>query len=348
MGTVPTDSQAAHKHRQDDLVRLAREVQEAQRRETDGQDQQSRLAFAKAEEERERVAAETQERERLAAESRQRVEKAERDRLIAQVEAERKKRQELEERLAAEVKERERLAAATAAAQRPTPVAAPAQQGRIALVIGNAAYKDSPLANPVNDATDIAAALQRVGFEVILRTNVSRPQMRAAVREFGESLRRKEVGLFYFAGHGIESRGKNFLIPVGANVASEFELEDEALDTNSVLRAMEEAGNSTNVMILDACRDNPFARSWRSASRGLAQMSAPTGSFIAFATAPGSVAADGTGRNGTFTKHLLASLQQPDLDIDRVFTRVTAAVAQETGRKQVPWKSSSLTGAFSF
>jgi uncharacterized caspase-like protein len=283
----------------------------------------------------------------LAAESRQRNERAERDRLIAQVEAERKRRQELEERLAAEIKERERLAAASAAAQRP-PVTTPTQQGRIALVIGNSAYKDSPLANPVNDAADMAAALQRVGFEVILRTNVSRPQMRAAVREFGESLRRKEVGLFYFAGHGIESRGKNFLIPVGANVASEFELEDEALDTNSVLRAMEEAGNSTNVMILDACRDNPFARSWRSASRGLAQMSAPTGSFIAFATAPGSVAADGTGRNGTFTKHLLASLQQPDLDIDRVFTRVTAAVAQETGRKQVPWKSSSLTGAFSF
>jgi hypothetical protein len=334
-GSTPPQEQAAYQIRQEDLARLAREQQEAQRRQADDL-------------ERERIAAETQERERLAAESRQRVEQAERDRLIAQVEAERKKRQELEERLAAEVKERERLAAATAAAQRPTPVAAPAQQGRIALIIGNAAYKDSPLANPVNDATDIAAALQRVGFEVILRTNVSRPQMRAAVREFGESLRRKEVGLFYFAGHGIESRGKNFLIPVGANVASEFELEDEALDTNSVLRAMEEAGNSTNVMILDACRDNPFARSWRSASRGLAQMSAPTGSFIAFATAPGSVAADGTGRNGTFTKHLLASLQQPDLDIDRVFTRVTAAVAQETGRKQVPWKSSSLTGAFSF
>jgi TPR repeat protein len=146
----------------------------------------------------------------------------------------------------------------------------------------------------------------------------------------------------------VESKGKNFLIPLGANLGSEFELEDEALDANSVLRAMEEAGNPTNIMIMDACRDNPFARSWRSASRGLAQMNAPSGSFIAFATAPGSVAADGDGRNSPFTKNLLASLSQPDLDIDRVFTRVTAAVARDTARQQVPWKSSSLTGAFSF
>jgi len=182
----------------------------------------------------------------------------------------------------------------------------------------------------------------------MLRTNLNRAQMRAAVREFGEALRRKEVGLFYFAGHGIESKGRNFLIPVAASLASEFELEDEAVDANAVLRAMEDAGNPTNILILDACRDNPFARSWRSGSRGLAPMNAPAGSFIAFATAPGSVAADGTGRNGTFTKHLLASLGHQDLDIDRVFTRVTAAVANETGRKQIHWKFSSLTGEFSF
>lgn len=229
------------------------------------------------------------------------------------------------------------------------PIAATAQpQQRVALVIGNSDYTKAPLRNPVNDANDIAAALNRLGFQVTLRTNVNRAQMRAAIRDFGQSLRAGGVGLFYYAGHGVESKGRNFLIPVGANLTSEFELEDEALEANAVLRAMEEAGNPTNIMIMDACRDNPFARSWRSASRGLAQMNAPSGSFIAFATAPGSVAADGTGRNSPFTRHLVASLSQADLDIDRVFTRVTAAVAQETGRQQVPWKSSSLTGVFSF
>ena len=219
---------------------------------------------------------------------------------------------------------------------------------RVALVIGNSDYSKAPLKNPVNDANDVAAALGRLGFQVMLRTNVNRVQMRTAVRDFGVALRKGGVGLFFYAGHGVESKGKNFLIPLGANLGNEFELEDEALDANSVLRAMEEAGNPTNIMIMDACRDNPFARSWRSASRGLAQMNAPSGSFIAFATAPGSVAADGDGRNSPFTKHLLSSLSQPDLDIDRVFTRVTAAVARDTGRQQVPWKSSSLTGAFSF
>ncbi len=223
-----------------------------------------------------------------------------------------------------------------------------AREQRIALVIGNSDYSKAPLKNPVNDANDVATALSRLGFQVTLRTNVTRVQLRTAVRDFGLALRRGSVGLFYYAGHGVESKGKNFLIPLGANLGSEFELEDEALDANSVLRAMEEAGNPTNIMILDACRDNPFVRSWRSASRGLAQMNAPPGSFIAFATAPGSVAADGDGRNSPFTRNLLASLSQPDLDIDRVFTRVTAAVARDTGRQQVPWKSSSLTGAFSF
>lgn len=228
------------------------------------------------------------------------------------------------------------------------PAAPDAREPRVALVIGNAAYKDSPLRNPVNDATDVSAALTRLGFRVILRTNVNRAQMRAAVRDFGLALRAGGVGLFYYAGHGVESKGRNFLIPLAANLGGEFELDDEAVDANSILRAMEDAGNPTNIMILDACRDNPFSRSWRSAARGLAQMNAPTGSFVAFATAPGAVAADGTGRNGVFTKHLLASLAQPDLDIDRVFTRITAAVAQETAKRQVPWKSSSLTGAFSF
>ena len=220
---------------------------------------------------------------------------------------------------------------------------------RVALVIGNSSYKDAPLSNPVNDATDMAATLRSLGFAVTLRTNADTRQMRNAIREFAQTLKRGGVGLFYFAGHGVQSRnGRNYLIPVGADVKDEYELEDEAVDANRVLAGMEEAANRVNIVILDACRNNPFARSWRSASRGLAQMGAPTGSFVAFATAPGSVAADGSGRNGTYTKHLLENLKAGDPDIDRVFTRVTAAVARETGNRQVPWKQSSLTGGFYF
>jgi hypothetical protein len=237
-----------------------------------------------------------------------------------------------------------------AIAQRNLSVApAAANEQRVALIIGNAAYKEAPLRNPVNDATDMAATLQSLGFAVTLRTNADTRQMRAAIREFAQNLKRGGVGLFYFAGHGVQSRtGKNYLIPVGADLKEEFELEDEAVDANRVLAGMEEAGNRVNIVILDACRNNPFARSWRSAVNGLAQMSAPTGSFVGFATAPGQVAADGSGRNGLYTKHLLENLKAGDPDIDRVFTRVTAAVAKETGNKQVPWKSSSLTGDFYF
>ncbi len=224
-----------------------------------------------------------------------------------------------------------------------------ANEQRVALVIGNSSYKEAPLKNPANDATDMASALRALGFSVTLKTNADSRQMRAAVREFAQHLKRGGVGLFYYAGHGVQSRnGRNYLIPVGAYLKDEFELEDEALDANRVLAGMEEAGNRVNIVILDACRNNPFARSWRSVSSGLAQMSAPAGSFVGFATAPGQVAADGSGRNGLYTKHLLANLKAGDSDIDRVFTRVTAAVAKETGNKQVPWKSSSLTGDFYF
>ncbi len=243
------------------------------------------------------------------------------------------------------------LASGAAVAQR-TPTAAPVQapEQRVALVIGNAAYKAAPLRNPVNDATDMAATLRSLGFAVTLRTNADTRQMRTSIREFAQNLKRGGVGLFYYAGHGVQSRsGKNYLIPVGADIKEEFELEDEAVDANRVLAGMEEAGNRINLVILDACRDNPFARSWRSgATSGLAQMNAPSGSFVGFSTAPGSVAADGSGRNGIFTRHLLDNLKAGDPDIDKVFTRVTAAVARETGNKQVPWKSSSLTGDFHF
>ena len=222
------------------------------------------------------------------------------------------------------------------------------KEQRVALIIGNGAYKEGPLKNPVNDANDMAATLKTLGFQVILRTNAGRRQMVEAVREFGNQIKRGGVGFFYYSGHGIQSGGKNYLLPVGAQIAGDADLEFEALDANMVQAQMEEAANRVNIMVLDACRDNPFARSFRSASRGLVQMDSAKGSFVAYATSPGSVASDGDGRNGTYTKHLLNSLRQPDTRLEEVFKRVRVEVAKETRNKQIPWDSSSVLGDFYF
>ncbi len=232
----------------------------------------------------------------------------------------------------------------------PRAAAAPAASDRrVALVIGNAKYADSPLANPVNDANDTAAALKALGFEVIVRTDANQKLMKQAIREFGGELKKGGVGVFYYAGHGIQSKGRNYLVPVGQAIGSEAELEDEAVDLNLVLNFMEEAKNRINIVVLDACRNNPFARSFRSGTRGLAQVDAGKGTLIAFATSPGSVAFDGTGgRNGVYTKHFLDTLRQQDTDVEKVFKRVRMQVYQETGGKQIPWESSSLIGDFSF
>ena len=148
---------------------------------------------------------------------------------------------------------------------------------RVALVIGNGAYATSPLKNPVNDAHDLATVLRGLGFEVIHRENIDRIEMRAAVRDFSRRIRQGGVGLFYFAGHGVQVDGSNYLIPVGTNIEEEFEVADEGLNADSVLRAMEGADNRLNIIILDACRNNPFARSYRSTTRGLARVAARAG-----------------------------------------------------------------------
>ncbi len=148
---------------------------------------------------------------------------------------------------------------------------------RTALVIGNSQYQSSPLANPENDAEDIAKKLRGLGFEVIHKNNATRKQMKQVIRQFERKLRKKGgVGLFYYAGHGVQIKGTNYLVPLKAEMEYEYEVPDEALSANSVLRAMESAGNDMNIVVLDACRDNPFSRSWRSSSRGLARMNAPT------------------------------------------------------------------------
>jgi Caspase domain len=228
--------------------------------------------------------------------------------------------------------------------------AAPAlrHEQRLALVIGNSAYKEAPLANPVNDARAMARALQAAGFTVMLRTDVDRRSLLDAVRGFGDRLRQGGAGVFYYAGHGMQIKGRNYLIPIGADIQREDEVAYAALDAQAVLDKMEAAGNGANLMILDACRNNPFARSFRSAAQGLAQMEAPVGTLVAFATAPGSVASDGQGSNGLYTQHLLKAMHTPGAKVEDVFKQVRAGVRRDSLGKQIPWETTSLEGDLYF
>ena len=219
---------------------------------------------------------------------------------------------------------------------------------RLALVIGNAAYKDAPLTNPVNDARAIVLALKESGFTVIARENIDQRGMLAVLREFGDQLRGGGTGLFYYAGHGMQIKGRNYLIPVGSNIDREDEVAYSAVDAQAVLDKMEAAGNVANIMILDACRNNPFTRSMRSGQAGLAQMDAPVGTLLAYATSPGAVASDGNGANGLYTQHLLTAIRQPGSKVEDVFKQVRANVRRDSQGKQVPWESTSLEGDFYF
>ena len=218
---------------------------------------------------------------------------------------------------------------------------------RWALVIGNGSYAGMPLRNPVNDANDMAAALEGLGFTVIKRTNASLSQMRQAVRAFSDNIRRGGVGLFYYAGHGVQVDGVNYLIPIGADLKKKFDVPDQCLKARYVLGAMEDARNALNIVILDACRDNPF-RSFRGGARGLARMDAPTGSLLAFATAPGSVASDGPGRNGLYTSVLLRHIRTPGLELLSLFNHVGHGVMTASQGAQVPWLNHTPTRSFYF
>ena len=218
-----------------------------------------------------------------------------------------------------------------------------------ALVIGNSNYRFiSTLANPANDASDMAAMLKRLGFEVSVKINATHREMENEILQFGMKLRQGGVGLFYYAGHGVQIDGRNYLIPVDADVISLSDIKFETVDAGRILGKMEDAGNGLNIIILDACRNNPFASKFRSADRGLAKMEAPTGSILAYATAPGSVAADGKGRNGLYTSKLLKYMQQANLSIEDCFKKVRVEVMAASEKRQVPWESSSLTADFFF
>ncbi len=225
-------------------------------------------------------------------------------------------------------------------------------QKRVALVIGNSSYTHIPrLANPTNDAKLIAETLRGLGFTVVgggAQLDLDESGLRRAVRGFSNQLRGAEVALFYYAGHGVQVNGRNYLVPVGANPTTEADVDFQMLDANLVLRQMESAGTKLNLVILDACRNNPFGgRGLRSAGSGLATMQAPEGTLISFATQPGNVALDGRKGNSPYTRALARAMRKPGLDIFRTFNQVGLAVARATGGRQQPWVSlSPITGEF--
>ncbi len=224
-------------------------------------------------------------------------------------------------------------------------------QRRLALLIGNSNYTSGgSLSNPVNDVRSMKTTLEQLGFTVLKYENCSQKDMRRAMDEFGQKLAGYDVGLFFYAGHGVQVEGNNYLVPTDAALKNKNDVEYDCVDAGRILGKMEASKVKTNIVILDACRDNPFERSWsRSAQgKGLAFMNAPTGSFIAYATSPGKTASDGIGSNGLYTAALLQHIKTPGLTIEDVFKRVRTTVKKKSGGKQVPWESTSLEGDFKF
>src|SRR5215212_4192855 len=219
---------------------------------------------------------------------------------------------------------------------------------RTALIIGNGTYAQSPLANPVNDASDMAQALRGAGFDVILKTNADQRGMREGIRSFGEALKQNRgTGLFFYAGHGAQLGGENYIVPVGDPIRSEAELRNRGVTAAEVVDAMAAAREGLNIVILDACRDNPVV-SGPNATRGLSRIDSNSSLFVSFSTSPGAVALDGSGRNSPYTKHLAQAISTPNLSIEETFKRTLKGVYQETKGEQTPWISSSFFGDFVF
>jgi hypothetical protein len=219
---------------------------------------------------------------------------------------------------------------------------------RTALVIGNAGYAQSPLANPLNDANDMAKALRGAGFDVILKTDADQRSMREGIRNFGEALKQSRgVGLFFYAGHGAQLSGENYIVPVGDPIRSESDLRNRGVTAAEVVDAMAAARQGLNIVVLDACRDNPVV-SGPNATRGLSRIDSNSSLFVSFSTSPGAVALDGTGRNSPYTKHLTQAINAANLSIEETFKRTLKGVYQETKGQQTPWISSSFFGDFTF
>ena len=220
---------------------------------------------------------------------------------------------------------------------------------KIALIIGNGNYRQSPLKNPVNDARAIGESLIRLGFDVTVRLEADRPAMTSAISAYvGALARRKCVGLFYYAGHGIQLAWKNYLLPIDANVESTADVQQQGFELNSLIGGLTRAANPLNLIILDACRDNPFGAGKEPEQKGLSQMDAPISTLLAYATSPGNTASDGAGSNGLYTEHLLKEMQVKDAKVEDVFKRVRLAVRRASKGAQIPWESTSLEDDFYF
>ncbi|MCV0424486.1 MAG: caspase family protein [Roseibium sp.] len=223
--------------------------------------------------------------------------------------------------------------------------AALSDQQRTALVIGNADYAFAPLANPVNDAVAMAKALDEAGFNVILQTDVSRQGMKAALRAFGEKLSAdNSIGMFYFAGHGIQIKGENFLLPLGAEFPDEETVKTQAVAVSEAVDLMTTSHDGLNIIVLDACRNNPLTGN----SKGLSRIDSSARLFVSYSTSPGAVALDGSGVNSPYTKHLATSIKTPALSLEETFKRTLKGVYQDTGGEQTPWISSTFFGDFKF
>jgi carboxyl-terminal processing protease len=256
---------------------------------------------------------------------------------------------------------RRRLCAAGVSSLLLSGIAAAAAERQVALVIGNNDYRVGALKNPVNDAQSVAGALRGLGFDVALRENTSRREMIEAFRQFSLDARAARVRVIFYAGHGVQVKGRNYLLPVDTEIRAEDEVAAKSADLNELLERLGALQQGINIVILDACRNNPFSGAeflgpdgrrlkFRGATPGgLARVEAPLGSMVAFSTAPGGVALDNPGdKNSLYTKHLLEHIRSPGLPVELLFKQVRLAVARETGRVQVPWESSSLTGDFCF
>jgi hypothetical protein len=224
-----------------------------------------------------------------------------------------------------------------------------ADEPRTALVIGNGAYSYGSLANAVTDATDMADALRDVGFEVTLLTDADQRAMDKALTGFSDALSAKGgVGLLYYSGHGVQVDNENYALPIGDELKREDDVKYEAVNIAQVITNLSGAGNSLNIVIIDACRNNPLQSSGRSATRGLARADGGPGLFVSFSTSPGAVALDGDGRNSPFTSHLIRAIRMPGLSLEEAFKETLKGTYTETEGEQLPWISSSFFGDFVF
>ncbi len=221
-----------------------------------------------------------------------------------------------------------------------------AAEPRTALVVGNADYPFGALANPVNDATDVATALRKAGFEVSLKTNVDSGELKGAIRDFGDKLKaRGGVALFYFAGHGVQIKGENFIVPIVKNIGGEDELKRNSVSASEAVDAMAAAHTALNIVVLDACRNNPFNEG---GTKGLSRIDSNARLFVSYSTSPGTVALDGAGRNSPYTKFLSHAIEAPALSLEDTFKRTLEGVYRETSGQQTPWISSTFFGNFVF